>query len=159
MTERGHKWDTLQCRVKVKELWNTYHKAQEANCQSSAAPTICRFYKELDVILGGDPTSTAKAPVDTLLAHVPVESGPSQEQEILDKDVEGDPEAEDDSEARDACSQELFSTLEEASRSQQLDIGKAQTGEEPPTAEEEEMLCGIADQSSPLRIPLQVTQV
>ncbi|EMP39981.1 hypothetical protein UY3_02786 [Chelonia mydas] len=41
----------------------------------TAAPTSCRFYKELDAILGGDPTSTAKAPVDTSVARVPVKSG------------------------------------------------------------------------------------
>ncbi|EMP42056.1 hypothetical protein UY3_00646 [Chelonia mydas] len=96
MTERGHDRDTLQCRVKVKELQNAYHKAREANCRSSAAPTSCRFYKELDTILGGDPTSTAKDPVDTSLACVPVESGLSQEEAILDEEGEGDPEAEDD---------------------------------------------------------------
>ncbi|EMP41837.1 hypothetical protein UY3_00872 [Chelonia mydas] len=102
MTEKGHDCDTLQCRIKVKELRNAYHKAWEANCHSSAAPMSCWFYKELAAILGGDPTSTAKATVDTLVAHVPVESGPSQEEEILDQDVEGggDPEAEDDSEVR-----------------------------------------------------------
>ncbi|EMP24856.1 hypothetical protein UY3_18073 [Chelonia mydas] len=130
MTERGHDRNTLPCRVKVKELWNAYHKAQEANCRSSAAPTSCRFYKELDAILGGNPTSTAKATVDTLVAHMPVESGPRQEEEILDFDVEGhgDPEAE----VRDACSQELFSTPEEASQSQPSDLGEAQTREEAP---------------------------
>ncbi|EMP30273.1 hypothetical protein UY3_12598 [Chelonia mydas] len=48
----------------------------------------CQFYKELDAILGGNPTSTAKAPVDTSVARVPIESGPSQEEEILDEDVE-----------------------------------------------------------------------
>ncbi|EMP40391.1 Zinc finger protein with KRAB and SCAN domains 2, partial [Chelonia mydas] len=134
MTERGHDRDTLQCRVKEKELRNAYHKAREANCRSRAVPTSCQFYKELDAMLGGDPTSTAKAPVDTSLAHVPVESGSSQEEEILDEDedVEGDPEAEDDSEVRDACSQKLFSTLEEASQSQLLELGEAQTGEEAP---------------------------
>ncbi|XP_065422570.1 X-linked retinitis pigmentosa GTPase regulator-interacting protein 1 [Chrysemys picta bellii] len=73
-----------------------------------------------------------KAPVDTLLAHMPVESGPSQEEELLDEDVEGDPETEDDKEARDACSQELFSTLEESSQSQQSDLGEVQTREEAP---------------------------
>ncbi|EMP24909.1 hypothetical protein UY3_17979 [Chelonia mydas] len=113
MIERGHDRDTLQCRVKVKELRNAYHKAQEANRHASAAPTSCQFYKELDAVLGGDLTSTAKAPVDTSLAHVPVESGPSQEEDILDEEGKGDPEAEDDSEARDACNQELFATLEE----------------------------------------------
>ncbi|KAM7173250.1 uncharacterized protein RBU57_003871 [Macrochelys suwanniensis] len=132
MTERGHDWDTLQCRVKVKELRNTNHKAQEANCHSGAAPTSCRFYKELDAILSGDPTSTAKATVDTSVARMQVKSGPSQEEEILDEDVEGDPEADDDSEFRDVCSQELFSAPEEASQSQLSDLGKAQTGEEAP---------------------------
>ncbi|EMP30563.1 hypothetical protein UY3_12313 [Chelonia mydas] len=65
---------------------------------------------------------------------MPVESGPSQEEEILDKDVEreGNPEAEDNSEVRDACSPELFCTLEEASQSQLSELGKAQPGEEAP---------------------------
>ncbi|EMP28348.1 Putative GTP-binding protein Parf [Chelonia mydas] len=89
MTERGHDRDTLQHRVKVKELWNAYHKARKANCHSSAVPTrSCRLYKELDVIPGGDPNFTAKATVDTLVARMPVDSGPSQEEEILDEDVE-----------------------------------------------------------------------
>ncbi|KAM7177216.1 uncharacterized protein RBU57_002584 [Macrochelys suwanniensis] len=132
MTERGHDQETLQCMVKMKELRNTYHKAQEVNRRSSAAPTSCRFYKELDAILGGDPTSTAKSPVDTSLAHVSVKSGLSQEEAILDEEGEGVPEAEDDSEARDACSQELFSTPEEPSHSLQVNIGEAHTGEKAP---------------------------
>ncbi|EMP31505.1 hypothetical protein UY3_11434 [Chelonia mydas] len=95
MTERDHDRDTLQCRVKVKELWNVYHKAQEANRRSGAAPTSCRFYKELDTILSGNPTSTA----DTSVARVPVKSGQAfLEAEILDEEGEGDQEAEDDSE-------------------------------------------------------------
>ncbi|EMP25719.1 hypothetical protein UY3_17200 [Chelonia mydas] len=61
---------------------------------------------------------------------MPVESGPSQEEAILDEDWEGDPEAGDDSEVRDACSQELFSTVEEPSQSQQSDLVEAQTGEQ-----------------------------
>ncbi|EMP31628.1 Zinc finger and SCAN domain-containing protein 29 [Chelonia mydas] len=107
LTERGHDRDTLQCRVKVKQLRNVYHKVREANRRSGAAPTSCQFDKELDMILSGDPTSTAKATVDTSVARMPVESGPSQEEGILDEDVEreGDPEAEDDSEARHSCSQ------------------------------------------------------
>ncbi|EMP34240.1 Zinc finger and SCAN domain-containing protein 20 [Chelonia mydas] len=116
MIERGHDQETLQCRVKVKELWNTYHKAHEANHGSGAAPMSCWFYKELDAILSGNPTSTTKAPVDTSLADVPVESGPSQKEEILDEEGEGDPEVEDDLEARDACSQELFSTQRSLAR-------------------------------------------
>ncbi|EMP31783.1 Transcription elongation factor A protein 1 [Chelonia mydas] len=58
MMERGHDRDALPCRVKVKELRNAYRKAREANSHSDAAPVTCRFYKELDAILGGDPTCT-----------------------------------------------------------------------------------------------------
>ncbi|EMP38451.1 Zinc finger and SCAN domain-containing protein 29 [Chelonia mydas] len=130
MTERGHDQDTLQCRAKVKELRNAYHKAREANHCSGAAPTSCRSYKELDAILGGGPTSTTKASVDTSVACMPVESEPRQDEEILDEDVEWDPEAEDDLEVRDACSQERFSIPEAPSQSQQSDVGEAQTGEE-----------------------------
>ncbi|XP_043393486.1 uncharacterized protein LOC122463953 isoform X2 [Chelonia mydas] len=132
MGERGHHWDTLQSRVKVKELWKAYSMAREANHHSGAAPMTSQFYKELDVILGGDPTSTAKSSVDTSVAHLPVESGLSQEEEILDEEVEGDPEADDESEVRDACRKEFFSTPEEASQSQLSELGEVQTGEEAP---------------------------
>ncbi|EMP38071.1 5'-nucleotidase domain-containing protein 1 [Chelonia mydas] len=129
MIERGYDWDTPQCRVKVKELQNTYHKAREANRHSSAAPISCWFYQELDPILGSNHTSTAKTTVDTSVACMPVKSGPSQEEDILDEDGDGQGK---DSEVRDACIQELFSTLEEASQSQQSELGEAQTGEEAP---------------------------
>ncbi|XP_050822722.1 uncharacterized protein LOC127057738 isoform X2 [Gopherus flavomarginatus] len=65
MLERGHDWDTVQCRVKVKELWSAYCKAHEGNRHSGAAPTTCHFYKELDVILEGDPTANLKTTMDT----------------------------------------------------------------------------------------------
>ncbi|EMP39885.1 hypothetical protein UY3_02904 [Chelonia mydas] len=88
MTERRDR-NMLQCRVKVKELRNTYHKVQEAN-RRSGATLSWQFYEELDAILGGDQTSSAKIIVDTSVARVPVESGPSQEEEMLDEDVEGE---------------------------------------------------------------------
>ncbi|XP_039344737.1 kinesin-like protein KIF21B [Mauremys reevesii] len=77
---------------------------REANCGSGAVLMSCWFDKELDVILSGGLTSTANTTVDTSVACVPVENGQSQEEEIWDEDVEsqGDPEAEDDSEVRDA---------------------------------------------------------
>ncbi|XP_044839251.1 EF-hand calcium-binding domain-containing protein 4B [Mauremys mutica] len=68
--------------------------------------------------------------MDTLVARMPVESGPSQkEEEILNEDVKGeaDPEAEDDSEVI----QEPFSTPEEASQSQLLDIAKREQERRP----------------------------
>ncbi|EMP25910.1 Class I histocompatibility antigen, F10 alpha chain [Chelonia mydas] len=134
MMERGHDRDTLECRVKVKELRNAYLKEREANCRSVAVPTSCRYYTELDMILGGDPTSTTETTVDTSVAQGTIESGLNQKEEIVDGDMEGegDPETEDDFVFTDACSQELFSTQEEASQSQQSEFGKAETGQEAP---------------------------
>ncbi|EMP25392.1 hypothetical protein UY3_17535 [Chelonia mydas] len=106
---------------------------RKANHCSGDAPMSCQFYKELDVILGGNPTSTVKYPVDTSLAHVPVESGPSQEEAILEKEGEREPEADDNLEVRDACIQELFSTLEEPSQSQQSDLGERKQERRPLT--------------------------
>ncbi|KAG6938520.1 hypothetical protein G0U57_005780, partial [Chelydra serpentina] len=82
--------DTLQCKVKRKELRQEYHKAREANRRSGAAPKTCRFYKELEAIFGGDPTSTAKSPVDTLEGTEAAEREPNPEDEEveLDDDVE-----------------------------------------------------------------------
>ncbi|EMP24970.1 Mixed lineage kinase domain-like protein [Chelonia mydas] len=49
----------------MKKLQNAYRKAREANPCSGAAPTTCHFYKELDAILGGGPTSTLSTTIDT----------------------------------------------------------------------------------------------
>ncbi|EMP39025.1 Zinc finger protein with KRAB and SCAN domains 2 [Chelonia mydas] len=56
--ERDHDRDALQCRVKVKELWNAYNKAHEAKSRCGAAPATCCFYKELDAIFGASIPST-----------------------------------------------------------------------------------------------------
>ncbi|EMP30892.1 Zinc finger and SCAN domain-containing protein 29 [Chelonia mydas] len=63
--ERGHDRDALQCRSKVKELRNAYHKVHDANSRSGTAPATCCFYKELEAIFGGDPTSTPSTTMDT----------------------------------------------------------------------------------------------
>ncbi|EMP25682.1 RalBP1-associated Eps domain-containing protein 2 [Chelonia mydas] len=130
VSQQTRDFNRTEYRVKVKELRNAYHKAWKANCCSGAVPVSCQFYEELDAILCDDPTSTAKATVDTSVACLPVEDGLSQEEEILDEDVarEGDLEAEDDSEVRDACNQELFFAPEEASQSQLSELGEEQTG-------------------------------
>ncbi|EMP27606.1 hypothetical protein UY3_15294 [Chelonia mydas] len=107
MMERDHDRDALQCRVKVKELWNAYHKAREADCCSSAAPATCRFYKELDTILGGDPTSTPSTTMDTS------EPSSTKQEEEAESGSEGAEEEEDPPASLDACSQELFSSQEE----------------------------------------------
>ncbi|EMP32931.1 Malate dehydrogenase, cytoplasmic [Chelonia mydas] len=116
-------------------------KARKLSSAMSAAKAICDHVRDMwfgtpegeFVSMGVISDGNSYGIPEDLLYSFPVviKSRPSQE-EILDKDVEGDgdPEAEDDSEVRDACSQELFSTLEEASQSQLSDLGEVQTGEE-----------------------------
>ncbi|XP_073216301.1 zinc finger protein with KRAB and SCAN domains 2-like [Lepidochelys kempii] len=126
MMERGHDRDALQCRSNVKKLQNAYRKAREANRHSGAAPTSCQVYKELDAILGGDPTSIPRITMDT--------SEPSatrQEDQSRSKGAEAE---EDTPASLDACSQELFSSQEEGSQSRQLVLGEGQTPEEVPNA-------------------------
>ncbi|XP_053889787.1 uncharacterized protein LOC128839984 [Malaclemys terrapin pileata] len=129
MMERGHDRDMLQCRVKVKELRNAYRKARKANRRSGAAPATCCFYKELDTILEGDPTSIPRTTMDT--------SEPSstrQEEEEEESGSEGAEEEEDTPASLDACSQELFPSQEEGSQSQRLMLGEGQTPEDMPDA-------------------------
>ncbi|KAM7164029.1 uncharacterized protein RBU57_008081 [Macrochelys suwanniensis] len=126
MMERDHDRDALQCIVKVKELQNAYRKACEANGRSGGAPATCLFYKELDAILGGDPTSTQRTTMDT--------SEPSSTRQEEESRSEGAEEEEDTLESLEGCSQELFSSQEEGSQLQQLVLGEGQTPEEVPDA-------------------------
>ncbi|XP_074799290.1 uncharacterized protein LOC141981539 [Natator depressus] len=130
MVEGGHDWDALQCRIKVKELWNAYRRAHEANSRSGAAPTTCHFYKELDAILGRDPTSAPRTTMDAL-EHSPTRQ---EEEEEEQSRSEGAEEEEDTPASLDACSKELFSNQEEGSQSRRLVLGEGQTPEEVPDA-------------------------
>ncbi|EMP30468.1 Zinc finger and SCAN domain-containing protein 29 [Chelonia mydas] len=132
MMEMGHDRDALQYRVKVKELRNTYHKAREANSCSSAAPATCRFYEELDAILGGDPTSTPKTTMDTSEL-----SSTRQEEEEEESGSEGAEEEGDSPASLDPCNQELFSSQEEGSQSRRLGLGEEQTPEKGPGKDKE----------------------
>ncbi|XP_050798867.1 uncharacterized protein LOC127046015 [Gopherus flavomarginatus] len=120
MLERGHDQDALQCRVKVKKLRSAYCKACEGNCRSGAVPTTCHFYKELDVILGGDPTTNPKTTMDT------------SERRGEETESEGTGVGGDTLESQEACSQELFSSQEEGSQSQQPVLGEGQAEERVP---------------------------
>ncbi|XP_050817743.1 uncharacterized protein LOC127055138 [Gopherus flavomarginatus] len=63
--EKGHTRDSVQCRVKVKELRQAYQKTKEPNGKSGAGPKTCRFYTELHAILGGCATTTPPLSVDS----------------------------------------------------------------------------------------------
>ncbi|XP_050817889.1 myb/SANT-like DNA-binding domain-containing protein 2 [Gopherus flavomarginatus] len=65
MMEEGHTRDSVQCRVKVKELRQAYQKTKEANGRSRAGPKTCRFYAELHAILRGSATTTPPLSMDS----------------------------------------------------------------------------------------------
>ncbi|KAM7162748.1 myb/SANT-like DNA-binding domain-containing protein 7 [Macrochelys suwanniensis] len=121
MIERGHDRDAMQCRIKVKELRSVYHKAREENSRSGAPPTTCRFYKELDAILGGDPTSVPSTTVDT---------GEREEEGVEESRSKGAVAGGDTPDSLGACSQELFSSQEEGSQSQRLVCGGGEREEQ-----------------------------
>ncbi|XP_039402225.1 zinc finger and SCAN domain-containing protein 29-like [Mauremys reevesii] len=130
MMEQGHDRDTLQCRVKVKELWNSYRKALEANSCSGTAPTTCHFYKELDAILEGDPISILSTTMDT------AEPSPTRQEEEEEEQSrsEGAEEEEETPASLDACSQELFSSQAEGSQLRWPVLGEGPTPKEAPDA-------------------------
>ncbi|XP_065426220.1 zinc finger and SCAN domain-containing protein 29-like [Chrysemys picta bellii] len=131
MMERGHDRDALQCRIKVKELWSAYRKACDANGCSGAPPMTCRFYKELDAILGVNPTSTPSTTMDT--SELVGVGGEEEEEEEENESDGGGPDG-DTPESLEPCSQELFSSQEESSQSQRLVLGGGQTEEQIPAA-------------------------
>nr|XP_042716319.1 uncharacterized protein LOC122174700 [Chrysemys picta bellii] len=112
---------------KVKELRKVYHKAGEANCRSGAAPQTCHFYKELDGILSGDLTSTAKSTMDTSVGLELLESVSNPEEEVIDEEVESE-----DGEPHDVSSQVQFCTPEVSSQSLQSLSGETEAGEQTP---------------------------
>ncbi|KAM7145792.1 uncharacterized protein RBU57_014475 [Macrochelys suwanniensis] len=118
---------TVQCWVKVKKLQNAYRKARDANGRSGAAPATCKFYNELDMILGDNPTSTPTTTMDT--------SEPSTAREEEEESLSEGAEAGGDTpESLEAYSQELSSSQEEGSQSRRLVFGEGQTPEEVPGA-------------------------
>ncbi|XP_074919578.1 uncharacterized protein LOC142046523 [Chelonoidis abingdonii] len=132
MMETGNDQDALQCRVKMKELQNAYHKACKANRCSAPVlpPRPAVFTKELDAILGGDPTSTLSTTMDTS------EPSPtSQEEEKQEQSDSKGAEVEEDTPASlDGCSQKLFSSQEEGSQLRRPVLREGQTPEEVPDA-------------------------
>ncbi|XP_050797141.1 zinc finger and SCAN domain-containing protein 29-like [Gopherus flavomarginatus] len=123
LMRRGHERDALQCRVKIKELRSAYCKACEGNRRSGAAPTTCRFYQELDAILGCDPTANPRSTMES-----------SEQGEVGEVVEDGNSEATgvegDTPESQYTCSQELFSSQEEASQSQQLELDGEEEAED-----------------------------
>ncbi|KAM9163514.1 uncharacterized protein ACDP82_001294 [Pangshura tecta] len=113
MMQRGHIRDSVQCRVKVKELRQAYQKTKEANGKSGAGPKTCRFNAELHAILGGSATTTPPLSVDSevgvVIAAMAEDSADGEDEE----EEEEDELAESTQHSVLPNRQELFLTLTE----------------------------------------------
>ncbi|XP_050817970.1 myb/SANT-like DNA-binding domain-containing protein 2 [Gopherus flavomarginatus] len=115
MMAKGHSRDSVQCRVKVKELRQAYQKTKAANGRSGSGPKTCRFYAELHAILGGCATTTPPLFVDS---EVEVVISTMAEDSAEGEDEEEEEEEDDDLAAStqhsiSPNSQELFVTQTE----------------------------------------------
>ncbi|XP_065453064.1 myb/SANT-like DNA-binding domain-containing protein 2 [Chrysemys picta bellii] len=111
MKDRGHNRDTQQCRVKIKELRQAYHKAREANGRSGAEPQTCRYYAELHAILGGAATTTPTVCYDSLTGETHREDGSGNEEDE-DGGTVGSSQQQGSGETGFPNSQDMFVTLD-----------------------------------------------
>ncbi|XP_050788733.1 zinc finger protein 141-like isoform X2 [Gopherus flavomarginatus] len=114
MRERGHSRDSLQCRVKVKELRQAYRKTKAAKGRSGSGPKTCRFYDELNAILGNCATTNPPLSVDSEVGVVISATAEDLEDgEDHDEAQEEDDPAESTEHSIPPNSQDLFLTLTE----------------------------------------------
>ena len=65
LSELGHDRDWQQCRVKVKNLKKNYRDMKDHNGETGRGRKTCKFFKELDAILGHRPASIPSVLLDT----------------------------------------------------------------------------------------------
>nr|XP_048685201.1 uncharacterized protein LOC125626370 [Caretta caretta] len=111
MKDRGHNRDPKQCHVKLKELRQAYQKTREANDHFGSEPKTCRFYDELNAILGGSATTTPAVLFDSFNGDGGnKEAGFGDEEDDDDEVVDSSQQASRETGFPD--SQELFLTLD-----------------------------------------------
>ena len=65
MREKGYERDWQQCRTKIKNLKKEYRQIKDHNGQTGRGRKSCKYYKELDNILGHRPASVPAVLLDT----------------------------------------------------------------------------------------------
>ena len=88
MKELGYDRDWRQCRVKIKNLKKSYRDVKDNNGETGRGRKTCKFYKELDEILGHRPASVPAVLLDTGIASQDTSS--SQTQDTQESSAEGD---------------------------------------------------------------------
>ncbi len=83
LEKQGHTRNWKQCCSKVKNLKTSYKEVKDHNNQTGNGKKQCKFYKELDCILGHRPASTPVTLLDSASAIT---------ETTLDTDSDPDPE-------------------------------------------------------------------
>ena len=65
MREQGYNRDTEQCRKKVKNLKKHYREVKDNNKETGRGRKTCKFFEELDLILGHRPATVPTSLLDT----------------------------------------------------------------------------------------------
>ncbi|XP_064400478.1 uncharacterized protein LOC135346698 [Halichondria panicea] len=65
MKKKEYERDWTQCRIKIKNLKTNYKKVKDSNNKTGERRKTCKFYDELDRILGHRPASAPSFLVDT----------------------------------------------------------------------------------------------
>ena len=65
MEEKGYVRDWQQCRNKIQYLKKEYRQIKDHNGQTGRGRKTCKYYKELDNILGHRPASVPAVVLDT----------------------------------------------------------------------------------------------
>ena len=65
MNNYGYKRDWVQCRNKIKNLKKEYRTVKDHNNETGRGRKTCKFFEELDEILGHRPASTPHMLLDT----------------------------------------------------------------------------------------------
>ena len=63
--EQGYERDWKQCRAKIKNLKTKYREVKDHNSETGRGRKTCKFYNELDKILGHRPASAPSYLLDT----------------------------------------------------------------------------------------------
>ena len=64
MKRLGYDRDWQQCRLKIKNLKKNYREVKDHNGETGRGRKTCKFYKEMDAILGHRPASAPTVLVD-----------------------------------------------------------------------------------------------
>ena len=86
LEKQGYKRSWQQCRSKIKNLKTQYRKVKDHNGGTGRGRTTCKFFKELDQILGHRPASTPAILVDTGIAT----AGSSSESQLSEPEEKED---------------------------------------------------------------------